>query len=275
MTIPSNAPSGQWKVQWFMFEDKAGNHGDASGLSNQPAFSVANDNGDNVPPTIVDWSFSPATVGPGEQVTFNFELADQGTGIARAEIAWRNPSGSPLSHSALSGTAESSDHKTEWTFTVTIPSNAPSGQWKIQWFMFEDHAGNHGDASELNNEPAFVVDNPDGDDNPPTIVDWSYSPAVVSPGDSVTFQFTLADEGTGIADAEIAWRNPNGSPLSHGALSGTTSHSEDKTEWTFEITLPGDAPQGQWKIQWFMFEDNAANFGDASELNNKPVFTVQ
>jgi len=31
---------------------------------------------DNDPPTLVDWSFAPSTVGPGEVVTFEFTLAD-------------------------------------------------------------------------------------------------------------------------------------------------------------------------------------------------------
>jgi hypothetical protein len=97
-------------------------------------------------------------------------------------------------------------------------------------------------------------DDPNSDTNAPQLVSIEFTPQQVRDGEDAMMTVVATDDLSGV-------RNISGSIASpSGALQGfALSHDADGNRWVTRITVPKDAAEGIWRVNYLSLMDNASN----------------
>ncbi len=140
----SGVPEGQWKFSQLELHDNAGNV--ETFLRNSAAITLVYPAGsgtpDSTPPALLSWSADKTQVHPGEDVTFTFNVDEQGSGMDYAFAAFWSPNGNLYQNSQVNVRWTSNADKTQYILKIAFTNGAPDGQWEFSQLELHDKAGN-------------------------------------------------------------------------------------------------------------------------------------
>jgi hypothetical protein len=114
-----------------------------------------------------------------------------------------------------------------------------------------DHSSSNGDNG--NKDPRHDKD-PSSDTTAPQLVAVDFTPAVVHDGEDVTLTIVATDDLSGIRTISGNIASPS------GALQGFACQREaEPNRFGTRLTVPKDAAEGIWKINYLSLTDNASN----------------
>jgi hypothetical protein len=136
-------------------------------------------------------------------------------------------------------------------FTGNKPAAVPRPQ-PLSQPPVPRNSGDHS-ADSGNRDPKHEKD-PSSDTTAPQLVAVDFTPAVVHDGEDVTLTIAATDDLSGIRTISGNIASPS------GALQGFACQREaDPNRFATRLTVPKDAAEGTWKINYLSLTDNASN----------------
>jgi hypothetical protein len=216
---------------------------------------------DTTPPTLTNFTLSPATIdtsGGSVFVTFTATMTDDLSGPSQACIDILSPLGDRF-FNPCSGNASSDGVA---TIGQTLPRYSEQGTWTVNSLSLLDKAGNRTtlDRSTLqaSGYPTSFQQVGVSDGTAPTLTNFAISPATIdtSSGSAfVTFTATMADDVSGPSQACIDILSPLGDKFFNPCSGNASSDGVA----TIGQTLPRYSEQGTWSINSLTLIDQAGN----------------
>jgi hypothetical protein len=218
---------------------------------------------DTAPPQLAALSFSPSSVnvssGPAN-VSVNFSVTDNSSGVSYMEITFVDPSGTFVRR----GSATFSPARyVSSALTVTFPQAAVTGAWTVGTVFLADKAGNtqilNPDALAAAGLPTNLLVRSISDTTPPRLINFAITPSPVDTASApanANVNFTATDDLSGINIFQVSFVSPTGSATLRGAVSltATTSASGSAT-----VTFPQFSEPGAWTVGSVFLADAAGN----------------
>ncbi|MFC0187309.1 Ig-like domain-containing protein [Fictibacillus aquaticus] len=249
--VPNYSETGEWKVKSITIWDNAGNSETYDYTENYPAdFEVLTVYEDNRAPVVTDLYFEKETVTGGDTNTVVVAAEDDLSGVDSMNLSLVSPNG----QSNLNVDMVKQDSGNLWKGEFTIPQNAQSGVWKINYLNVSDSSWNavtyysEEDLSLLSR--TFTVDNPNEDTEPPVLTKVDFEKESAEAGETVNVAFSTEDASEVFyMDVELV----NGESSQYRYVSGMTL--QDDGTYKGEFNIPLNAKEGTWKVY-------SANIGD-------------
>src|SRR5216684_3781314 len=236
ITFPRFSPSGTWTLASVFIADAAGKTLNL-GTSDLVALGIAttlqvSSAVDSTPPNITTFSFTPATIdttAASANVTVNFTLTDDLSGVSFFQVALVSPSGN--SNQTVSKSFTPSTTVTD-SVMLTFPRFSDAGTWTVGSVFVADAAGN-----------TLVLATPDliargfpttlsvtstKDTTPPSLANFGFTPASINvtgfPA-TVTVNYQVTDDLSGATTLQAVFTGPSGFTTQTAAASFTATTS--------------------------------------------------
>lgn len=271
IAMPMHAEEGTWVITQLRLQDNANNVRWINwSTSNAPAsarLKVSSAEADSTPPTILSITMAKPSVGKGESNTILVQAQDDNSGVASVYGMFSSPNGTASQSFHCNAPASGNT----WSGTVTPPSNADCGEWKLRYIAASDKANNR---VTLNaNDPRvqavsfFLAFSGDCDSTPPAVTMVTITPSAVdnSRANTLTAQAFVTDDASGVRGLSGRVSGPivaNGQPpsINFGFQPGPNPSSP----WTATFVVPQYSAKGHWTFQSLIAIDKA---------NNRRVYT--
>jgi hypothetical protein len=224
---------------------------------------------DTTPPSVSAFDFSPSLIDVSSgaaSVTVSLVLTDDLSGVDRAQVNFRSPSGSqtriafPFARTAgtvLSGT---------WQDTADFPQFSEDGTWTVERVFLHDVTGNQaviettglmamGFATTLTVVSVRDV-------SPPALSLLSFAPgspdvsAALAP---VTVSLALTDDLSGVERAQVNFRSPSGAQTRIAFPFALTSGTTLSGTWQDTADFPRFSEDGTWTVERIFLHDEVGN----------------
>lgn len=246
--------------------------------------------GDKEAPSLESFTLSPsqvdATSGPAI-VELRARITDQKSGVAGdgytsspSQVRFKSPSKTQI----VDGMFDSGQHLIngtsqdgEYLYSMSVPQFSELGTWTIVDFLLVDQVGNQErlDRQELDRrglQTSFEVIGQQQDMNPPNLLSFSLSPAVIEVAGGpavINLHAHITDDLSGVAGegftsspTQVRFESPSGQQRADGMF-----HSaHDLTDGThldglyhFEVKIPHYAEEGTWELKQFLLVDQVGN----------------
>lgn len=263
---------GVWTVRSVEIADRAGNarSADAAMLEAahvQTSLYVRSASPDLVAPAISAVRFSPDSVAAGaDSVRVEMDWADAGVGVHYAGARFTSPSGAQSTTCAAVAPDSGTVRAGTFACRVGIAAAAEQGDWRLEHVSATDSLGNTRTLSTAELQAAgyptrLRVAGVASDVTPPSLTGFSFAPGGVAADgvDSVTVTMELADAGSGVQAASIAFASPtNASSATCHALS-PVSGTRNAGTFACRLAIPGGGETGAWSVSALQLFDTAGN----------------
>jgi hypothetical protein len=143
ITIPGDAESGQWTVDYLQVRDESQNtrtffRRDHPTIFDGASINVYANRSDSEPPTLDNLEIYPTALVYGETVEIVVYASDDVSGVGN--VSGRLQSPSRRAHIAFSSVYDPDD--LGYSAEVVIPTNAETGQWRVEYILITDKARN-------------------------------------------------------------------------------------------------------------------------------------
>jgi hypothetical protein len=280
LTIPQGAVPGSYALSYLSLFDAARNRVVYDEFQLRAAgfpstLAVVNTGPPPAPPELTGLAFTPNPVNVGTSgATVDIMISAAATAGVKQVYAVvksdRNASGGGQQE-ACSATAPSSGTATRgtWTCPVSIRKFAAGGAWSVDILWVLDNAGNATPTYDAKTLAAagfpgsFQVVSPNEDVTPPTLTDFSVSPATVNVANGtryVEFSITGTDAGSGMGSANAGLSPPT--PINGITCGSSDPVGRSSQGVTFRCAVPvaGSAPTGTWVIGDVYLFDAVGNY---------------
>lgn len=259
LAIPEQAEMGKWYLTYLQVTDNVSNsktYAANSALLTKAYFEVVGSDSDSVPPEVTAVNLNPLDVEGGDTVQVTVEAEDDKSGVERISGLFMSPS----KHARLPFSCQNEDEPYLFHGYVTIPEDAESGQWTLEWLQARDGARN---AITLNRENApgifdhasVHVRTVGSDSQPPTLDNLMTYPATLTYEETAQIVVYASDDTSGISSISGGLRSPSGKARLH--FSCIYDHENDA--YQAEVIIPVNAEIGLWRVGYIRMIDKARN----------------
>jgi Bacterial Ig domain len=274
--ILSTSEPGTWRINSVEVRDAADN-GEIYYYSDQEypeylsTFTIINENYDTDPPNIVSVNFEKHTMEAQEENTITLDIQDQSR-LSYVAVHLTSPSGKS-DRSVYFYEYEA----TNLSQTFTLPFNPEPGEWKVKYITAEDINGNITNLDITEEYPdsfeTFTLINEQYDGVAPAVTKVEFDNEQVNAGETINVYVTAEDSGSGVEAIYMNLSNYNGKDLYlHTFVKQTDGR------WKAEVTIPSNAKNGRWYVEYIDVYDNVGNEYWKSysypEQNPYPSFNV-
>ena len=253
-------------------------------LPGEDAKSTADVDSDTTPPTLLEFSFTPASIDTSSSdqvVTFNLRASDDLSGLSGVYWYIQHSSGKERSGQARASQRISGD-ELDGTYraTVSFPQHSDEGTWHIVNLVAGDNTANHHEYTEnelksLGFPTELEVTGSDSDTTPPTLLEFSFTPASIDTSSSdqvVTFNLRASDDLSGLSGVYWYIQHSSGKERS-GQARASQRISGDELDGTYRATVsfPQHSDEGTWHIVNLVAGDNTANHHEYTENELKSL----
>lgn len=260
VTIPKEAESGLWHINFLNVSDNASNSVTLSYAQSpvlqQATLKVVSSGPDNTPPTVKAVWVDKRAIHAGEKDTLFVQADDDKSGVALVSAVFLSPS-----HLARIGVACQPGDGDTWNCSFSTPTCIDCGDWSLEQIQLQDKASNMGSVRNDNPLVAQVKVNIMGDscDNtPPTLqslrLDQNVVPSTPD-GTFVNVEIQVTDDTCGISSVSAQVVGPNGGA---GQFFPFAQASEPNV-WVGRMPIPRLAGKGVWRINWLQVMDKGNN----------------
>lgn len=259
LTIPDRAELGRWAVSALNVSDKAHNrrtYPETSALLNGATFEVAGADEDSLPPEVSALYLDPAEAYDGDRVKITVMAQDDQSEIVMIYGVLVSPS----KHAKLPFSCRKEGGGNAFSGYVTIPEDAESGQWQVDYLQVKDASQNTQAFFRANHPALFDTATLDvfasrSDAEPPTLDNLDLYPAAASYGETVDIVVYASDVVSGVSG--ISGRLQSPSRQAH--LSFTCTYDPDTGTYKGEVSIPANAEVGPWHVDYILLTDKARN----------------
>lgn len=272
LPITSEFENGIYIVSSIKSIDNAGNtlvnynsKGDQGTLTPNPDLTSLNftvQNGaDTVKPVLTSAKYSRTTSSSSDIITFTANATDVGTGVKQVTLLYVDPiTGGYVQH-VLTPQADGS-----LSFSYKVPTTANPGQYVIarvrvldKALNFQDYYNTGGkfgtsapnsDLSALN----YTIKDPSIDTTKPFVSGMSFDKNVIKTGESLNFNVTATDAGSGVKSVEVVYTSPISKTEKTFTLSKVSGDNYSKA-----ISLLSTDEYGAYVLAKVKVTDNAGN----------------
>ncbi|WP_261818335.1 fibronectin type III domain-containing protein [Nocardioides sp. OK12] len=227
---------------------------------------------DTVAPALTDFDFTPSTVDvfTGEkQVTVTARVTDATGAEAPTMILASESTSQQLGFGTMTRTSGDTKDGT-YSRTVTIPTTAAPGDWRVSIYPLRDTIGNS--QTGFNNHPTKLkVTNGPADTAAPVLADFDFTPTTVdvSTGEKqVTVTARVTDATGAEAPTMILASESTSQQLGFGTMTRTSGDTKDGT-YSRTVTIPTTAAPGDWRVSIYPLRDTIGN--SQTGFNNHPT----
>ena len=230
-----------------------------SALISFSAFAVE----DRVPPEVKSLRFTPETIQTGTKgadVTVDFTLSDDSSGVTFFEVTFIDPAGVMRRSATLKFAPTLSVTSSA---TITFPPFSTSGTWTLSQLFLSDAAGNTlvlgADALSGRGFPTRLEVVAVKDTTSPKLAALAFTPAQIDtsagPAD-VRVDYTVTDDLSGVAYLELAFVNSSGIVRRGGSVKFDPLQSISRS---MTVTFPTLSEAGLWTLSVVFLADAAGN----------------
>jgi hypothetical protein len=259
LAIPDQAEMGKWYLTYLQVTDKVYNsktYSAKSDLLTNSYFEVVGSDSDNVPPEVTAVYLNPLEVNGGGSVQVTVEAEDDKSGVARISGVLMSPS----KHARLSFSCRNEGETNIFYGHLTIPEDAESGQWTLEYLQAQDEARN---AKTFNRENyPSIFDNASvhvytssSDSQPPTLDNLITYPTTVGYEQTAQIIISASDDISGISSISGGMRSPSGKAHLHFSC----TYDQENHEYKAEVIIPTNAEIGLWRVDYIRMIDKARN----------------
>jgi hypothetical protein len=230
------------------------NGGNSSG--DTPKADPKDPNSDVTAPQLMGVEFVPNSIQDGEETLLAITATDDMSGVRTISGNIVSPSGA-LQGFALQREGEGSNR---FLSKVLIPKDAASGVWHINYLNLTDNASNSvtlaWQQGAIPQSGAFTVTSSRSDTTPPTLkAVWLDRPTMKVGGEKNSVFVQADDDKSGVNNVSGVFLSPSGF-----ARVGFGCRNQDGTNmWQCDLTPPGNADCGDWKLEQVQLQDKANN----------------
>lgn len=171
---------------------------------------------DTTAPSIISVAKDKESVKPGETITFTVKVDDDYSGAETFMVQWylNGDSTNYLSKQFYDITNKVDDYE------FTIPNNALAGNYQAVYVPINDYDGNHKEYNRIENEALlsnfdFTVKETEQDILPPVVSNFKVITENVSAPGTITVQYDITDDKSGVKDDAVGLIVSPISDLSH------------------------------------------------------------
>jgi len=271
LAIPERAEMGRWYLAYLRITDEAYNSKTYSQNALPLAdsyFEVVESDSDNVPPEVTAVYLNPLEVDGGGQVQVTVEAKDDKSGVAKISGALMSPS----KYARLSFSCRNEGETNVFYGQLTIPEDAETGQWTLDYIRAEDGAKNvrtfyrTNYPSMFDNASIHVYTN-NSDSQPPTLENLMIYPSSVAYGETAKIIVDASDDISGIRRISGRLQSPSGK----ATVPFSCVYNPDSQDYEAAVILPANAEIGPWGVNYIRIIDEARNQIDYSYDKNPLV----
>jgi len=257
--IPDHAEAGKWFLRSMRVTDKVFNTQNYSKkhpvLSNTYVTVNASDS-DITAPELVSIFIDPPQPKGNDKVTIMVDAVDNKSGVYRVYGLLASPS----NNAKLSFACQYSKELNIFEGTVTIPANAESGDWQVEYLRLEDTAKNAKTYYKRKNVEIFKTAKVDvvtenSDSEPPVLEDIYITPTTVVYEEIVKIHVRVTDDISGVASVNGRIQSPSGQAF----MPFYCKYNAEEGEFIAEIIIQRNTEVGLWQIDNLVISDKARN----------------
>lgn len=206
---------------------------------------------DTTAPRLVGLEFTPAEVRDGEQTLLTVEATDDLSGVRSISGTIVAPTGASQGFAC-----QRQEGTNRYVARVSVPKDAAAGTWQIQHLSMLDNASNIGTFSRgmLPATASFRVVSSRPDQTGPSLKGAWIDKRAVSGGEKATLFVQADDDLSGMHLISGVFVSP-----SRIARVGFVCRGGAQDTWECEVTIPGCADCGEWRLDHVRLEDKAHN----------------
>jgi RTX calcium-binding nonapeptide repeat (4 copies) len=284
LSVPADAAPGAYRISAVELTDAAGNttavHGSRLIEEGYDVEFSVYDGPDVTAPVLGEFSISPELVETGAAsvpVEIRGALEDAQSGVRSMEVSVLLPGHEPpytLTYTFYGRLREGTQNDGTQVAIYTLPGYARPGPYRISKLELTDWAGNTAtfeadDLEALAKSAQFEVTGA-GDTTPPEILDYSFSPSVISAsGGTIVAYIHVRDDLSGLAEFpdeggsdvfDSFWPVADVHELeTSGVAPVRVSGDALDAVWRLERTYPASAPSGEYRLEYLSAIDRASN----------------
>ena len=286
ITFPRFSNAGTWVLSHVSLSDAAGNtlslNAAALLRAGFPTRLEVRSLKDTVSPKLMSLDFTPAEIdttnGPTE-VKVSYTATDDLSGVTYIELSFASPSG--ILRRSASAKFEPTLSKSDMMIVV-FPKFSEAGRWTLNSVFLTDAGGN---TLLLKTERiadlgfGTVLDvKSRADTTSPELRSLRFSPSVIDTReseDSVTVDFELSDDLSGVKSFEAAFTGPSKSVSYKGIVSFSMPTKE--ATGRVKVTFPKSSEPGTWSLSTVSITDDSGNslVLDKDSLASRVVTNLQ
>lgn len=271
LAIPDQAEMGRWYLTFLQVTDKVSNsktYAVNSALLTNAYFEVVGSDSDNLPPEVTAVYVNPLEVEGGDTVQVTVEAEDDKSGVARISGLFMSPS----KHARLSFSCRNEGEPNLFDGHLTIPEDAESGQWTLEWLQAQDGARNTKTLNRASfpgifDHASVRVHTDRSDSQPPTLDNLTTYPATVTYEETAQIIVYASDDISGINSVSGGLRSPSGKAHLHFSC----IYDQENDAYQAEVMIPTNAEIGVWRVDYIRMIDKARNEIDYPYLKNALV----
>ncbi|RJP60749.1 MAG: hypothetical protein C4541_03555 [Candidatus Auribacter fodinae] len=257
--IPEHAEEGQWLLSSLRLADAVNNsknYSQNARLLRNSFLTVVNSDSDTLSPELRAVTVDPREPEGGDKVNITIQAVDEKSGVARVYGVYASPS----ANARLSFSCMYDVQSGLFNGSFTIPEDAQSGVWRIEYIRLEDEAKNsvlcyEKDFSSLFHNAEIQVYTRNSDGAPPALARVSVYPFSVAYKEEVEIAVQARDDVSGIASVTGRLKSPSG--IAH--IPFVCNFNSDRNEYTARIIIQMNTEVGTWRVDNILVIDNARN----------------
>ncbi|MCZ0703021.1 uncharacterized protein YnzC (UPF0291/DUF896 family) [Natronobacillus azotifigens] len=215
----------------------------------------ASEVGDGTPPTVNDITVSKDQLTVGDQLEIEAKVEDDHSGVKEVTVFYDPPSKNRIVFIRLTYNNETD----RWEGQHEVSEFDEAGTWTFRAIRVIDQAGNDIQyrPSDLNLAESldFNVDNPDGDDTPPTVENIVVNKDQLTVGDQLEIEANVEDDHSGVKEVTVFYDPPSKNRIVSIRL--TYNNETDRWKGQHEVSEFDEA--GTWTFRAIRVIDHAGN----------------
>jgi hypothetical protein len=279
ITIPKEAPEGEWAVKYLTLTDNASNSINLNqaqgGLPGSARFRVNSSAPDSKGPVLRSVWLDRSAMRAGEKNTLFIQADDEKSGVSFASGVFISPA-----KTARIGFGCRANANGMWECPLTPGTCLDCGGWILEQIQLQDKANNMSTFRAENQLVKAINLDIAGDSCDaiaPVVTVLALNPTVVSNEQAsvITVQATVQDEGGCGASTLSAQAAPRGGGQRRPV---TFVPSTDGTNFVGRLEMQQFAAKGEWSIVWIQTLDKGGNlrsYGSTDPILARATFMVE
>lgn len=263
ITIPKDAESGLWHINFLNLSDNAANSATLSyaqsPILQSAALKVVSSRPDNTPPQLKAVWLDKRAMRAGEKNTLFVQAEDDKSGVNLISGDFLSPSKFARIGFACKNPGDTAD---VWPCEFTPPTCLDCGDWTLEQIQLQDKASNIGAVRQDNALVSAIRVNIVGDScdsEPPVLqsvqLDMSVVPSTPD-GTFVNVAVRVSDDMCGMGSVSAQVIGPAGG---NGQFFPFAQSGGDPNTWVGRMPIPRLAGRGVWRINWLQVMDKGNN----------------